>query len=33
VVLRFHNSYIVLNEEGGPTDDKPDVQAQAPPDS
>ena len=28
-VLRFHNSYIVLNDEGGPTDDKPDVQAQA----
>jgi lactoylglutathione lyase len=32
-VLRFHNGYIVLNDEGGPTDDKPDVQAQAPPDS
>ena len=32
-VLRFENSYIVLNTEGGPTDDKPDVQAQAPPDS
>ena len=29
-VLRFENSYIVLNTEGGPTDDKPDVQAQAP---
>jgi hypothetical protein len=28
-VLRFHNSCIVLNDEGGPTDDKPDVQAQA----
>ncbi len=32
-ILRFHNSYIVVNSEGGPTDDKPDVQAQAPPDS
>lgn len=29
-VLRFHNSYIVLNTQGGPTDDKPTVQAQAP---
>ena len=32
-VLRFHNGYIVLNTEGGPTDDKPDVQARAPLDS
>ena len=32
-VLRFQNAYIVLNGEGGPTDDKPDVQAQAPSDS
>lgn len=32
-ILRFHNSYIVLNTEGGPTDDKPDVLAQAPTDS
>jgi lactoylglutathione lyase len=32
-VVRFHNSYIVINSEGGPTDDKPNVQAQAPPDS
>jgi predicted enzyme related to lactoylglutathione lyase len=32
-VLRFQNSYIVLNDEGGPTDDKPDVQARAPRDS
>ncbi|MFC4019179.1 VOC family protein [Micromonospora sp. GCM10011542] len=32
-ILRFHNSYIVINDEGGPTDDKPDVQAQAPADS
>ena len=31
-ILRFHNSYIVINTEGGPTDDKPGVQAQAPPD-
>ena len=31
-ILRFHNSYIVINNEGGPTDDKPDVRAQAPPD-
>lgn len=30
--LRFHNSYLVINSEGGPADDKPDVQAQAPPD-
>jgi catechol 2,3-dioxygenase-like lactoylglutathione lyase family enzyme len=29
-VLRFHNSYIVINTEGGPTDDKPTVQARAP---
>ena len=32
-ILRFHNSYIVINDEGGPTDDKPDVRAQAPADS
>jgi catechol 2,3-dioxygenase-like lactoylglutathione lyase family enzyme len=32
-ILRFHNSYIVINSEGGPTDDKPDVQARAPQDS
>jgi catechol 2,3-dioxygenase-like lactoylglutathione lyase family enzyme len=32
-ILQFHNSYIVLNNEGGPTDDKPEVRAQAPPDS
>ncbi|SCL73043.1 VOC family protein [Micromonospora peucetia] len=31
-ILRFHNSYIVINDEGGPTDDKPTVRAQAPPD-
>ncbi|GAA5200150.1 VOC family protein [Rugosimonospora acidiphila] len=32
-ILQFHNSYIVINTEGGPTDDKPDVQARAPRDS
>ncbi|HEY2672622.1 MAG TPA: VOC family protein [Rugosimonospora sp.] len=32
-ILRFHNSYIVINTEGGPTDDKPTVQARAPQDS
>jgi catechol 2,3-dioxygenase-like lactoylglutathione lyase family enzyme len=32
-ILRFHNSYIVLNTEGGPTDDKPGVEARAPADS
>lgn len=32
-ILRFRNSYIVINSEGGPTDDKPTVQAQAPADS
>ncbi|MEV6367962.1 VOC family protein [Micromonospora musae] len=31
-ILRFHNSYIVINDEGGPTDDKPTVRAQAPAD-
>ncbi|MEV6816210.1 VOC family protein [Micromonospora sp. NPDC051296] len=31
-ILRFHNSYIVINNEGGPTDDKPTVRALAPPD-
>jgi predicted enzyme related to lactoylglutathione lyase len=29
-VLRFENSYIVLNSDGGPTDDEPDAQAKAP---
>lgn len=29
-VMQFANSYIVLNTQGGPTDDKPDVRAQAP---
>lgn len=32
-VLRFLNGYIVINNEGGPTDDKPTVQARAPADS
>ncbi|MFY1670449.1 VOC family protein [Plantactinospora sp. WMMB334] len=32
-ILRFHNSYLVLNTQGGPTDDKPAVQARAPADS
>lgn len=32
-ILRFENGYIVLNTEGGPTDDKPDVEAVAPADS
>ncbi|ASW54952.1 VOC family protein [Plantactinospora sp. KBS50] len=32
-ILRFHNGYLVLNTEGGPTDDKPDVRAVAPPDA
>ncbi|MEU8262588.1 VOC family protein [Micromonospora sp. NPDC048999] len=32
-ILRLHNGYIVINNEGGPTDDKPTVQAQAPADS
>src|SRR5262249_53917352 len=29
-ILRFHNSWLVLSGEGGPTDDKPDVVAVAP---
>ncbi len=29
-ILRFHNSWLVLSQEGGPTDDKPDVVAVAP---
>lgn len=32
-VMRFANGYIVLTDEGGPTDDKPDVQARAPRDA
>ncbi|HEV2236565.1 MAG TPA: VOC family protein [Ktedonobacterales bacterium] len=29
-ILRFHNTWLVLSTEGGPTDDKPDVTAAAP---
>jgi len=29
-ILRFYNSWLVLAEEGGPTDDKPEVVAAAP---
>jgi catechol 2,3-dioxygenase-like lactoylglutathione lyase family enzyme len=32
-ILRFHNSWLILSGEGGPTDDKPDVTAVAPQDS
>ena len=32
-ILHFYNSWLILSTEGGPTDDKPDVQAQAPPDA
>jgi lactoylglutathione lyase len=32
-ILRFHNSWLILSEEGGPTDDKPDVVAVAPRDT
>src|SRR5215470_4451116 len=32
-ILRVHNSWLVLSTEGGPTDDKPDVEAVAPRDS
>ncbi|NES15100.1 MULTISPECIES: VOC family protein [Micromonospora] len=31
-ILRLHNGYLVINDEGGPTDDKPTVRAQAPAD-
>lgn len=31
-ILQFHNSWLVLSQEGGPTDDKPDVVAVAPQD-
>lgn len=31
-ILRFYNSWLILSREGGPTDDKPDVIAAAPPD-
>jgi lactoylglutathione lyase len=32
-IMRFYNSWLILAEEGGPTDDKPDVTAVAPPDA
>lgn len=32
LIMRFFNSYIIINNEGGPTDDKPTVRAMAPPD-
>lgn len=32
-ILRFYNTWLILAEEGGPTDDKPDVIAAAPRDS
>ncbi len=31
-ILRFYNTWLVLSEQGGPTDDKPDIIAAAPPD-
>lgn len=32
-ILRFYNTWLVLSTEGGPTDDKPDVEAVAPRDA
>ena len=32
VILRFENSWLILNVGGGPTDDKPEVTLQAPSD-
>jgi lactoylglutathione lyase len=32
VMLKFHNSWLILNVGGGPTDDKPDVTLQPPAD-
>ncbi len=32
LIMKFFNSYIIINVEGGPTDDKPTVQAMAPTD-
>jgi lactoylglutathione lyase len=29
-ILRFHNTWLILSEEGGPTDDRPEVVAAAP---
>ncbi|MDQ3658833.1 MAG: VOC family protein, partial [Actinomycetota bacterium] len=30
VILKFHNSWLILNVGGGPTDDKPDVTLEPP---
>ena len=32
-IIRFYNTWLIINEGGGPTDDKPDVTAAAPGDS
>lgn len=32
-IIRFYNTWLIINEGGGPTDDKPDVTAAAPRDS
>lgn len=32
-IIRFYNTWLIINEGGGPTDDKPDVIATAPGDS
>jgi catechol 2,3-dioxygenase-like lactoylglutathione lyase family enzyme len=32
-ILRFHNTWLILSEEGGPTDDRPGVVAAAPRDA
>jgi lactoylglutathione lyase len=32
VIIRVANSWLILNEGGGPTDDKPDVVLETPPD-
>jgi len=32
VILKFHNSWLILNVGGGPTDDKPDVTLEPPSD-
>jgi len=32
VMMRVANSWLILNEGGGPTDDKPDVTLETPPD-
>jgi lactoylglutathione lyase len=29
-ILRFHNTWLILSTEGGPTDDKPGISARAP---